>query len=186
MGLFDNIDFSNLGGGSDYSAIGSGIDNYVKGINTDYSPISSAIGDYMGSADTSSAMSNIGGALKNADWGKIVNTLGRLGIGIGSGIAGYQAGQQATYIPYTRWLGNGLAQTGYINNSQNRSNQLNQAYGAGRALSSLLGQGYSLFGNNKLSSNLSDNPTYNWDDYYKTNDNYGVIGRTINDYVGGR
>ena len=184
MGLFDNIDLSNLGGGSDYGTIGNAINDYVSGTSGDsYGAIGDAINSYVGSGN---AGSSLGSSVGSLPWGKIFNTLGRLGIGIGSGISGYQSGQQAAYIPYTRWLGNGLAMTGIINNQANRQQGMNEAYGAGRALSSLLGQGYSLFGNNKLSSNLLDDSKYNLDDYYKTNDNYGAIGRAINDYVGGK
>lgn len=80
----------------------------------------------------------------NGSW---FNTLGRLGVGLLGGLGDYQSssGQQA-YIPYTQWLGNGLAKFSAINNTGNKENQKNQAYGNTLMLSSLFGPGKSLLG----------------------------------------
>lgn len=73
------------------------------------------------------------------------NTLGRLGVGLLGGLGDYQssANQQA-YIPYTQWLGNGLAKFSAINNTGNKENKKNQSYGNTLMLSSLFGPGKSL------------------------------------------
>ena len=180
FGLIGNAIDSNIGG--------SGLDSFSFGGDTGLS----LGGDYLSSADTSS----LGGGfnLGSLPWGTIFNTLGRLGAGIGSGVSAYQSGNQANYIPITRWAGNGLAYTDILNNMANKQNQLNQAYGSGRALSSLLGQGFSLFGNNNLDTNLGNND-YNLklEDYlggvnnskYDTQGNYSDIGNAIDKYIRG-
>lgn len=148
--------------GNNYSALGSAIDSYANS-GTDYDMSSSGLG--------------------GLDTGMLLNTLGRLGVGIGSGVSAYQSGNKPTYIPTTRWLGNGLAMTGLSSNLANRLSNLDQAYGSGRALSSLLGQGYSLFGNNELDSNINKNSSFdtNYDMYGKSN--YGAVGNAIDDYM---
>lgn len=75
--------------------------------------------------------------------GQIINTLGRLGAGIMGGLGGYEssANQQA-YIPYTQWLGNGLAKFSAINNTGNKQQQQNNAYGNALMLASLFGHGF--------------------------------------------
>lgn len=157
-----------------------------------YSLIGNAINDYVGSGDTLGGLSNIGSSTSSAGgfnfgslpWSTIIGTLGKLGSGIGTGVASYQAGNEADYIPYTRWLGNGLAMTGYLNNSQNKQNRLDQAFGAGNMLSSLFSNGFSLFGNGTSNNSLDELPTQyniydtNWyDDIYKSNT---PVGSAIN------
>ena len=143
---------------------------------------------WLGSADTSSVGDNLsssGGGfnLGSLPWGKITNVLGKLGAGIGSGVSAYQSQQQPDYIPYTRWLGNGLAMTGYINNTANKQNKLDQAAGIGQILGNFPGNFFGLFNkdNNsffadlrKDADNITSRPMYSgyvntdtstWNDY---------------------
>lgn len=98
------------------------------------------------SVDTSNMWSNF---LDNihGNSGGWFNTLGRLGTGILGALGDYDSSSnQQAYIPYTQWLGNGLAKFSAINNTANKQNQQNQAYGNTLMLSSLFGPGKSLLG----------------------------------------
>jgi len=182
MGIFDAI------GNSYGDSIMGAADNYIGGdglSNLDTSWLSGA-GD---------SLSSSGGGFNfgSLPWGTIASTLGRLGSGIGAGVSAYQAGQQPNYMFKTNWLGNGLAATGLINNSANRQNQMDQAFGTGNMLSSLFGKGFSLFGNgnyDKLdtlptSYNITGSDIYNanLDDIY--GGNYGAVGNAVNNYIRG-
>lgn len=79
--------------------------------------------------------------------GNWFNTLGRLGTGLLGALGDYDASaNQQSYIPYTQWLGNGLAKFSAINNTMNKQQQKNNAYGNTLMLSSLFGPGKSLLG----------------------------------------
>lgn len=80
----------------------------------------------------------------NGGW---FNTLGRLGAGILGGLGGYESSaNQQPYLPYTQWLGNGLAKFSAINNTDNKKTQQNKAYANALKISSLFGPGKSLLG----------------------------------------
>lgn len=113
---------------------------------------------WLNSGDTASTAA---GALGNMDWGKIINTLGKLGAGIGGFISARQAGNMPDYIPTSQWLGNGLARTGYVSNAANKQNKLDQAAGATNAISSLFSKGYGLFGRGFGDSNYTTTTDYN-------------------------
>ena len=97
--------------------------------------------EVLGNLANSGLLNGDSGALK----GNWFNTLGRLGTGILGALGDYDASSnQQAYIPYTQWLGNGLAKFSAINNTANKQNQQNQAYGNTLMLSSLFGPGKSL------------------------------------------
>lgn len=78
-----------------------------------------------------------------SNWGSIVNTLGRLGTGILGGAADYSTNSsQQNYLPYIQWLGHGLADFGALNNSSNKQQAMNNAYGNTLMLGSLFGKGF--------------------------------------------
>lgn len=118
---------------------------------------------WLNSGDAASSAGNI---LGNMDWGKVINTLGKLGSGIGGFMSAREAGNMPEYIPTTQWLGNGLARTGYISNAANKQNKLDQAAGATNALSSLFGKGYGLFGrgfgDSDYATDYNEQPFLNW------------------------
>lgn len=161
------------------------IGNEIGGLdfsNLDTSWLNSGVG-----ADTLGSAGGGGFSLGSLPWGNITNVLGKLGAGIGTGVASYQAGQQPTYIPYTRWLGNGLAMTGIINNAQNRQNLLDQYQGAGQALGNLRGNTFGLFNKDKRSNEFEDDLN-NTDNIYGWDNNiYGYttspVGNAINNYM---
>ena len=166
-----------------FSAVGDAIGGAdFSGLDTSW-----LSGDGIGSSIADGASSGGGFNFGSLPIGTIFNTLGRLGSGIGAGVSAYQSGQQSNYYPYTRWLGNGLAMTGLLNNMANKQNQLDQAYGSGRALSSMFGNGYSLFGNGKYNNDnlgtIQPGTLYNTN----TNDIYGngnsIVSNAINDYM---
>ena len=179
MSIFDSYNFD--WESTDNSPIGNAIGNYMSGNSgTDYGAIGNAINDYVQAGNTSSGF---GSALSNADWSKILGTLGKVGSGIGGFIAAREAGKRPDYIPYTRWLGNGLAQTGYINNTSNKQNQLNKIFGTTNMLSSLFKNGYSLFGNNNFNDTSSlSGDIYNTESIYG-NGTYGPVGNAIDNYM---
>lgn len=121
-----------------YGAVSNAINNYVGG-KQDYGAIGNAINSYV----NGDYNSDYGSGYGNSNWGSIINTLGRLGSGVLGGLADYQssANQQA-YIPYTQWLGNGLAKFSAINNRDNKQQQQNNAYGNALMLASLFGHGF--------------------------------------------
>ena len=178
MGIFDSYDFDWSYGGS---PVGDAIGNYMTGnTGSDYSIVGDAINNYVSGGDTSSA---IGSTLGNADWGKIINTLGRLGSGIGTGIATFQSQKQPDYYLDTQWLGNGLARSGFRSNKQDKRNMIDQLFGAGNITSNVFGPGYSLFGNSRNSGSFNTLPTsYNMD--YDVQ-GLSPIGTAINNYVRG-
>lgn len=115
--------------------------NTFAGVNYDYSlPTSTDVSSLYG-------QSLLGGGnglnVGRLPWGNIIKTLGQLGSGVGGFISAREAGKMQNYIPTTQWLGNGLARTGYINNSAIKQNELDKATGATNAL----GQAFSLLGN---------------------------------------
>lgn len=162
--IMDNFSMGDLFGNTgDYGTIAGAIGDNVGGIEQG-SYLGNVIGDYA-SGGSDGGFGGFGGLnLGSLPVGNILGTLGRLGSGIGTGVASYQSQKQPNYIPYTRWLGNGLATTGYLNNAANKKNQLDQYVGTGNMLSNLFGQGFSLFGNGKNNedalSDVSDNGGY--------------------------
>ena len=167
------MSFGNSGGG-DYSLVGNAIDNYVNDTNT-YDAVSNAINNYVNGNEDYGAIGNAINGYVNSDtgsgfnignnstnWGSIINTLGRLGSGVLGGLADYQssANQQA-YIPYTQWLGNGLAKFSAINNRDNKQQQQNNAYGNALMLSSLFGHGFGR--NNDTIDPLPGSKSVIWD-----------------------
>ena len=149
MGIFDNYSFDWSYGGS---PVGDAIGNYMTdNSGSNYSVIGDAINNYTTSGDTSSTL---GGKL---DLSKLLNTVGKLGAGLGTGIAALQNQNQPNYILDTQWLGNGLANSSLRSTNKEKQNMLDQIFGAGNMLGNIFGKGYSLFGNNygNLSTNLS-------------------------------
>lgn len=135
-------------GGDNYN-LGDLVNNTFAGVNYDYSLPTST--------DTSSLWSNsfFGGGEGmgsggGTDWLGMLRTAGKLGNSLGAFFAARGAAQQKDYIPTTQWLGNGLARTGYINNTANKQNKLDQVAGA----SNSIGQFFELFGKNKLNNTL--------------------------------
>jgi len=177
MSLFDMI------GGTDYS-VGGAINDYTGGDG-----LSNLSSNNIMSYDS---LSGTGGGFNfgSLPIGNITNVLGKLGAGALSGAGAYQASQQPTYIPYTRWLGNGLAQTGILNNSSNKQNQLDKAAGAGQILGNFPGNFFSLFNKPSLVNNETSDGYYGYDIYNGNLDdiygnNYGPIGTAVNQYIKG-
>lgn len=130
--------------------------NTFSGVNYDYSLPTSDMSGLWGDSLIGGGEGIGGGfSLGNLPWGQITNVLGKLGAGLGSGISAYQSGQQADYIPYTRWLGNGLATTSYINNTANKQNKLDQAVGSGQILGNFPGDLFGLFNKGTGEKNLT-------------------------------
>lgn len=86
----------------------------------------------------------------------IGTVLGRLGSGLGTGIASYQTLGQPDYIFLPRYAGNGLASTTVINNAANKQRQLDQILGAGDYLSSMFGGYKNRLDFGDMKSKLSD------------------------------
>lgn len=180
MGIFDTM------GNSYGDTIIGATDNYIGGDG-----LSNLDTSWLGASGDSLGTTGGGFNFGSLPWGTIANTLGRLGSGIGAGVSAYQAGRQPNYMFKTNWLGNGLAATGLINNTQNKQNQIDQAFGAGNMLSNLFGKGFSLFGNggyDKLNNNFGDY-TITGDDIYNNDlsgiygNSNGILQNTITDYV---
>ena len=109
--------------------------NTFSGVNYDYSlPTSDMSGLWGDSLISGGEGLGSGFSLSSLPWGNIIGTLGKLGSGIGGFISARGANSMPDYIPTTQWLGNGLARTGFINNTQNKQNKLDQAAGAANAL----------------------------------------------------
>lgn len=177
MGIFDSYNFDWSYGGS---PVGDAIGNYMTdNTGSDYSIVGDAINNYVTSDNNSSTLGS------KLDLGKLLNTVGKLGTGIGTGIAALQNQQQPDYFLDTQWLGNGLAKSNLRSNKQEKQNMLDQIFGAGNMLGSLFGKGYSLFGrgNNGYQESFAPLPTnIGYDNVYTTNP-YGDISKSINNYV---
>ena len=136
--------------------------NTFSGVNYDYSlPTSDTSGlwgdSLMGGGKGLGSEFSLG----SLPWGNIIGTLGKLGAGIGGFISARGVNSMPDYIPTTQWLGNGLARTGFINNTQNKQNKLDQAAGATNAL----GQTFELFRNrynDKYNDGLNNNDFGEW------------------------
>lgn len=173
MGIFDSYNFDWSYGGS---PVGDAIGNYMTdNTGSNYSIVGDAINNYTASEGSNPTSYNM-------DLGKLVNTIGRLGTGLGTGIAALQNQRQPDYFLDTQWLGNGLAKSNLRSNKQEKQNMLDQIFGAGNMLGSLFGNGYSLFGNNNgsLSTNLSSDI---YSDYNPYISNGTAVGNAINDYM---
>lgn len=147
-------------GDTNYGSIGSVVNDYIMDNPSRGSQVSDAINRYIGDTDVENTLSGSGGSIipdkLNGNW---FNTLGRLGTGILGALGDYQSNkEQQAYIPYTQWLGNGLAKFNVINNLSNKENQRNKAYGNTLMLSSLFGPGKSLLGalGGQIGKNYSD------------------------------
>lgn len=146
----------------DYGSIGNVVNDYIMDNGSSNGAIGDAINNYVYGNDSSS----VGGKL-NGGW---FNTLGRLGTGLLGALGDYEANsKQQAYIPYTQWLGNGLAKFSMINNMANKQDQQNKAYGNTLMLSSLFGPGKSLL--SKFGGQLGR--IYN--DSYDTPETSGVV-----------
>ena len=153
--------------------------NTFSGVNYDYSlPTSVDTGSLWGSSTLGGGEGLVsdGFNLGNLPWDKIINTLGRFGSGLGTGIATLQSqNNQPNYYLDTQWLGNGLARSNLKSNQQEKQNRLDQLFGAGNMLSNIFGKGFGLFGNGSLNTNLTGNynekPFLNW--LQQKQDEYG-------------
>lgn len=144
------MSFGNSSSG-DYGAVGSAIDSYVNDRNS-YGAVGDAINNYVNDTQGYGAIGNAINGYVNGDygaesggsnWGSIINTLGRLGTGLLGGAADYSSNQsQQNYLPYIKWLGHGLADFGALNNSANKQQASNNAYGNTLMLGSLFGKGF--------------------------------------------
>ena len=173
MGIFDNYSFDWSYGDS---PVGNAISDYMM---NDRNSNTSIIGDAINNYATSKGGNPTS---YNMDLGKLVNTIGRLGTGLGTGIAALQNQNQPNYILDTHWLGNGLANSSLRSTNKEKQNMLDQIFGAGNMLGNIFGKGYSLFGNNNgnLSTNLSSDI---YSDYNPYISNGTAIGNAINDYM---
>lgn len=132
----------------DYGSIGNVVNDYIIDNGSSNGAIGDAINNYVNSDSYSSdGLSSILSSIGNGGGRSWFNTLGRLGTGILGALGDYDSSSnQQSYIPYTQWLGNGLAKFNVINNTANKQQQKNDAYGNTLMLSSLFGPGKSLLG----------------------------------------
>jgi hypothetical protein len=171
MSIFDMVN-----SGADYSigsaigdyAGGDGLSNFASGNIMDYSNLGSGSG--------------FGSAFGNLPWGNIMDTLGRLGTGIGTAVSSYQSQNMPDYYFAPRWAGNGLATYQSVDNTSRKKNNLSQAYGAGDYLNSLFKSRFG--GGGDLSDSLSTASIY--DEYNPYKGNYGAVGNAINSFVRGK
>lgn len=164
------MSFGNSSGSGDYGAVGNAIDSFVNDKDS-YSAVGNAINNYVNGNEDYGAIGNAIDGYVNGDygtesggsnWGSIINTLGRLGTGLLGGAADYSANSsQQNYLPYIKWLGHGLADFGALNNSANKQQATNSAYGNTLMLGSLFGRGFGR--NNDTIDPLSRTGNIIWD-----------------------
>jgi len=176
MGIFDSFNYSDLYG-NNYGTVGDSINNFVQGNSgSDYSAIGDAINNYV---NNNSSISSTNSAFGGINWGNALRKLGRIGIGTGTGLAAMSNESKPDYIMKTQWLGNGLANTGLIDQYNKKQKQLNKILGSGDFLSSLFAGNLGGTGelqNLPVSTSLYDYNLYN-------TEGLSPIGLAINEYV---
>lgn len=147
-------------GGNNYT-LGDLANNTFSGVNYDYSLPTSTDTSSLWSSSLFGGGDGIssGGGM---NWMSMLRTAGKLGNSLGAFFGARDASKQSDYIPTTQWLGNGLARTGYINNTANKQNKLDQTAGAANSI----GQFFELFGKNKLSGTLDDSSDNQYSDEF--------------------
>lgn len=110
------------------------------------------------------------------DWKDIGKTLGRVGTGIGTGVATYQTQMQPDYMFIPRYMGDGLASTTVIDNTRNKQRQLNQMLGTGDYLGSL-------FNNQDEYEYQPENQGYGSDSLFNTLGRLSTLGGALGDWA---